>query len=77
LTEKRSRLEIYLDVLRIVSQGEKKPTHIMYKANLSWVPVNDIITTDIEYITFFEHDPEIEARIRAVKRYSMLVTVRR
>lgn len=33
---RRSRLEIYMDVLRVVSEGECKPTLIMYRSNLSW-----------------------------------------
>ena len=33
---KRSRLEIYRDILRAVSEGERKPTLIMYRSNLSW-----------------------------------------
>jgi len=35
---RRSRIERYLDILRVVSRhGPIKQTHIMYKANLSWV----------------------------------------
>lgn len=33
---RRSRLEIYVDVLEAVARGVRKPTRIMYKANLSW-----------------------------------------
>ena len=40
---KRSKLEVYLEVLRIVNRGESKPTRIMYKANLSWVPLQEIL----------------------------------
>ena len=29
-------MEIYLDILKAVSEGRQKPTHIMYRANLSW-----------------------------------------
>jgi predicted transcriptional regulator len=35
--DRRSKLEIYLDVLKAIGAGSEKPTHIMYKANLSWV----------------------------------------
>ncbi|MEM1582780.1 MAG: winged helix-turn-helix domain-containing protein [Candidatus Bathyarchaeia archaeon] len=40
---KRSKLEVYLDVLRAVNKGESKPTRIMYKTNLSWVPLQEIL----------------------------------
>lgn len=34
---RRSELEIKMDVLQVVSQGIDRPTQIMYKANLSWM----------------------------------------
>lgn len=35
---RRSRMERYLDIMRVVARhGPIKQTHIMYKANLSWV----------------------------------------
>jgi len=40
---KRSRLEIYLDILRVVSKGTSKPTRIMYRTNLSWKPLMGIL----------------------------------
>src|SRR5579862_4785700 len=33
---RRSRLETFGDILRAIGAGAEKPTHIMYKANLSW-----------------------------------------
>ena len=33
---RRSKMEIYIDMLQVVSEGNLKPTHVMYKANLSW-----------------------------------------
>ncbi|MEM2341300.1 MAG: winged helix-turn-helix domain-containing protein [Candidatus Bathyarchaeia archaeon] len=41
--KKRSKLEVYLEVLRVVNKGESKPTRIMYKTNLSWVPLQEIL----------------------------------
>lgn len=34
---RRSKLETHVDILRVIADGAEKPTHIMYKANLSWV----------------------------------------
>ncbi len=33
---RRSRLEIYFDVLKAIDNGTNKPTRIMYETNLSW-----------------------------------------
>lgn len=42
MTRKRSRLEIYIDVLRTIRGGENVPTRVMYRTNLSWVPLRKI-----------------------------------
>ncbi len=42
---KRSRLEIYLDVLRVIKNGVHKPTRIMYTTNLSWNPLQEILNS--------------------------------
>ena len=42
MSGKRSKLEIYLEILHIISRGETKPTRIMYKANLSWIPLQEV-----------------------------------
>lgn len=39
---RRSRIERYLDILRVVAKhGPIKQTHIMYKANLSWIELKN------------------------------------
>jgi len=43
LATKRSKLQIYLDVLRIINEGTDKPTRIMYATNLSWKPLTKIL----------------------------------
>ncbi len=43
MTTKRSRLEIYLDVLKAIKKGTRKPTRIMYKTNLSWKPLMKVL----------------------------------
>lgn len=42
---RRSRLEICLDILRIIKDGESRPTRIMYGANLSWKPLQSLLTS--------------------------------
>ena len=45
---KRSRLEIYLDVLQAVRKGVDKPTRIMYRTNLSWKPLKKTLDVMVE-----------------------------
>jgi predicted transcriptional regulator len=42
---RRSKLEIYLEVLKIIKGGTDKPTRIMYQANISWQPLMKILTS--------------------------------
>jgi len=44
---RRSKLQIFEDVLRAIDNGEYKPTRIMYKSNLSWNPLNRILNNMI------------------------------
>lgn len=61
MEHRRSKLEIYLEVLQIIKSGVSKPTCIMFQANISWQPlkrvlnsmvsqdlINEIDTTSIE-----------------------------
>ncbi|MEM2110803.1 MAG: DUF4364 family protein [Candidatus Bathyarchaeia archaeon] len=42
MTPKRSKLEISIEILRAINKGEYKPTRIMYRTNLSWIPLKQI-----------------------------------
>ena len=42
-TCRRSRMEMYFDILHSIDGGEEKPTRIMYKANLCWVVASERI----------------------------------
>ncbi len=33
---RRSQFEIHIDILKAVAEGKHKPTHVMYRANLTW-----------------------------------------
>ncbi len=49
---RRGPIEIYRDVLLSVAMSEnytEKPTRIMYKANMSWAPLNKILTSMVEF----------------------------
>ena len=45
---KRSRLEIYVDVLKVIKKGTLKPTRIMYRTNLSWKPLMVILESMVD-----------------------------
>ncbi|MEM2112241.1 MAG: winged helix-turn-helix domain-containing protein [Candidatus Bathyarchaeia archaeon] len=38
---RRSQMEILIDILKVVADGNEKPTHIMYRANLSWTRLKE------------------------------------
>jgi len=48
MSKKRSRLEIYLEVLKVIRAGYSKPTNIMYKSNLSWITLQEILGSLVE-----------------------------
>jgi predicted transcriptional regulator len=48
VSSKRSRIEIYLDVLQAIRKGIYKPTRIMYRTNLSWKPLMQVLNTMME-----------------------------
>lgn len=40
---RRSRMETICDVLHVIESGATKITHIMYRANLSWKVMNELL----------------------------------
>ncbi|MEM3479151.1 MAG: winged helix-turn-helix domain-containing protein [Candidatus Bathyarchaeia archaeon] len=58
MISKRSRLELYLEVLRAISKGVGKPTNIMYRCNLSWTNCKEILEflTEQGLITVIENN---------------------
>jgi len=43
MSGRRSRFEIYVDILNEIMDGVNKPTKIMYGANLSYKPLKEIL----------------------------------
>ena len=62
---KRSRLEIYLDVLQTINEGIEKPTRIMYGTNLSWNTLKEALNS-----LYDQGMIEVET-VRRAKRYSI------
>lgn len=48
MSRRRSRLDIVLEVLSAVREGVDKPTRIMYAANLSWRPTQQILRSLVQ-----------------------------
>ena len=44
---RRSPMEMVCDILAVVSEGPTKPTHILYKANMSW----KVLSSYLDYLT--------------------------
>ncbi len=44
---RRSPMEMVCDILKVVSGGPTKPTHILYKANMSW----KVLSAYLDYLT--------------------------
>lgn len=42
---RRSRFDHFCDVLQVIELGVEKPTRIMYKANLTYKMLQDIVAT--------------------------------
>jgi predicted transcriptional regulator len=48
MKNRRSKLEIYLEVLKVIKEGTTKPTRIMYGANLSWKLVQGVLNSMVD-----------------------------
>ncbi|MDG6904752.1 MAG: hypothetical protein JRN20_03080 [Nitrososphaerota archaeon] len=63
--DRRSRIETFFDVLCTIGNGNEKPTHIMYKANLSWsvmqIYTNSLIRKGL--VVFEENDGKKRYRL--------------
>ena len=70
-THRRSRLEIYVDVLRTIKDGRDKPTHIMYGANLSWKPMQRILRSLVYSELIREIDVRCDRNRRTIRRYEI------
>lgn len=42
---RRSRFEIYMDIMVALNDNQKNPTRLMYSTNLSWAPLQECLKT--------------------------------
>lgn len=63
---RRSQLQVRLEVLKVVKDGEHKPTRIMYKSNMSWNltqrVLEDLVNKQFLTITYQERTPRTRRR---------------
>ncbi|RLI05968.1 transcriptional regulator [Candidatus Bathyarchaeota archaeon] len=71
MTRRRSKLEIYLDVLRVIKEGVHKPTRIMYGANLSWKPLQQVLQSLLDQGLIIEIDVSDGGDRRTTKHYEI------
>lgn len=65
---KRSRLETYIDTLQVIKLGVRKPTRIMYAANLSWVPLVKVLNSLTAQALIKENDEGKKARYEITEK---------
>ena len=58
MTNRRSKLEIYIDILEEINGGVVIPTRIMYGANLSWKPLQQILKSLVSQELIVEYTTE-------------------
>ena len=71
MTRRRSKLEIYLEVLWIIKDGTRKPTRIMYGANLSWKPLHQILRSMVSQGLIKEIDTRDSRDKRTSRHYEI------
>jgi predicted transcriptional regulator len=69
LSQRRSKLEITLNVLESVKNCFDKPTRIMYASNLSWEPTQRILTGLVEQD--FLSEIQVSGDRRSSTRYAL------
>ena len=67
--KRRSKLDIMLAVLSTVRNGERKPTKIMYAANMSW-NLTQRVFNDLVEQQLLDYE-EIPGQKRSTKRYNL------
>ncbi len=70
MINRRSKLEIYVDILKEVQNGVTIPTRIMYAANLSWKPLQQTLESLVAQ-ELLEEYPTGKGDKRSKKAYKL------
>ncbi len=68
MSARRSKFQLSVEVLSQIKQGERKPTRIMYSANLSWKSLKEILDSLVSQ-ELIEEELVGRSNKRAKKRY--------
>jgi len=71
MKRRRSKLEVYLDVLWTIKSGTTKPTRIMYESNLSWKPLQRTLNSLATQGLVAEYEPEDNRDRRTTTCYEL------
>ncbi len=71
MKRRRSKLEVYLDVLWTIKNGTQKPTRIMYESNLSWKPLQRTLSSLASQGLITEYEPEYNRDRRTTTCYEL------
>jgi len=69
MSSRRSKFEIYIDILTEIKRGTVIPTRIMYGANLSWKPLEQTLKTLIAQGLIIEQSMDDDKRTK--KAYAL------
>lgn len=70
MSARRSKFQLSVEVLGQIKSGEKKPTRIMYSANLSWKSLKEILQSLVSQ-GLIEESIVSRTSKRSKKRYSI------
>lgn len=70
MSARRSKFQLSVEVLGQIKAGEKKPTRIMYSANLSWKSLKEILESLVSQ-GLIEENVVSRSSKRAKKRYDI------
>ena len=68
MSARRSKFQLSVEVLGQIKAGEKKPTRIMYSANLSWKSLKEILESLVSQGLVEENVVSMTSK-RAKRRY--------
>ena len=71
MKHRRSKLEVYLDVLWTIKSGTTKPTRIMYESNLSWKPLQRTLSSLASQGLVAEYEPDDNRDRRTTTCYEL------